>query len=45
MEIKALFNDANVSEQLTRACFEDLNSDLFWKTMVPVKKAMTDTGL
>ncbi|KAK4718501.1 hypothetical protein R3W88_016839 [Solanum pinnatisectum] len=34
-----------ISEPLTRARFEELNSDLFRKTMGPVKKAMEDVGL
>jgi molecular chaperone DnaK (HSP70) len=33
------------SEPLTRARFEELNNDLFRKTMGPVKKAMDDVGL
>ncbi|CAI0441738.1 unnamed protein product, partial [Linum tenue] len=33
------------SEPLTRARFEELNNDLFRKTMGPVKKAMDDAGL
>nr|GMC49470.1 luminal-binding protein 4 [Ipomoea batatas] len=32
-------------EPLTRARFEELNNDLFRKTMGPVKKAMEDAGL
>merc|ERR1711904_398976 len=30
---------------LTRARFEELNADLFKKTMTPVKKAMNDAGM
>merc|ERR1711966_381310 len=35
----------DVSEPLTRARFEELNNDLFRKTMGPVKKAMEDAGM
>ncbi|RLN23463.1 luminal-binding protein 3-like [Panicum miliaceum] len=45
VEIEALFDGVDFSEQLTRARFEELNNDLFRKTMVPVKKAMADSGL
>ncbi|KAG2589108.1 heat shock 70 kDa protein BIP4-like [Panicum virgatum] len=45
VEIEALFDGVDFSEQLTRARFEELNNDLFRKTMVPVKKAMADAGL
>ncbi|CAO2176813.1 unnamed protein product [Urochloa humidicola] len=45
VEVEALFDGVDFSEQLTRARFEELNNDLFRKTMVPVKKAMADAGL
>ncbi|KAM0889616.1 hypothetical protein ACQ4PT_027572 [Festuca glaucescens] len=45
VEIESLVNGVDLSEQLTRARFEELNADLFRKTMAPVKKAMADTGL
>jgi heat shock protein 5 len=45
VEIESLFDGTDFSEALTRARFEELNNDLFRKTMVPVKKAMTDAGL
>ncbi|CAO2181789.1 unnamed protein product [Urochloa humidicola] len=45
VEVEALFDGVDFSEQLTRARFEELNGDLFRKTMVPVKKAMADAGL
>ena len=35
----------DLSEPLTRARFEELNSDLFKKTLGPVKKAMEDANL
>jgi heat shock protein 5 len=45
VDIEALFDGVDFAEQLTRARFEELNNDLFRKTMVPVKKAMADAGL
>ncbi|VVB11003.1 unnamed protein product [Arabis nemorensis] len=45
VEIETLFDGVDFSEPLTRARFEDLNNDLFRKTMGPVKKAMDDAGL
>ncbi|XP_037468416.1 heat shock 70 kDa protein BIP5-like [Triticum dicoccoides] len=45
VEIESLFDGVDFSEPLTRARFEELNNDLFRKTMVPVKKAMADAGL
>ncbi|CAO2183816.1 unnamed protein product [Urochloa humidicola] len=45
VEVEALFDGVDFSEQLTRARFEELNNDLFRKTMVPVKKALADAGL
>ncbi|CAM0881464.1 unnamed protein product [Alopecurus aequalis] len=45
IEIESLFDGIDFSEPLTRARFEELNNDLFRKTMVPVKKAMADAGL
>lgn len=44
-EIEALFDGIDFSEQLTRARFEELNHDLFKKTLGPVKKVMEDAGL
>ena len=44
-EIEALFDGIDFSEQLTRARFEELNQDLFKKTLGPVKKVMEDAGL
>ncbi|EXC01672.1 Luminal-binding protein 2 [Morus notabilis] len=43
--IESLFDGIDFSEPLTRARFEELNMDLFKKTMGPVKKAMEDAGL
>ncbi|CAM6096278.1 unnamed protein product [Calypogeia fissa] len=45
VEIESLFDGVDFSEPLTRARFEELNQDLFKKTMTPVKKAMEDAGL
>merc|ERR1740115_697671 len=40
IEIEALFDGTDFSETLTRARFEELNMDLFKKTLGPVKKVM-----
>lgn len=45
VEIESLFDGVDFSEPLTRARFEELNMDLFKKTMGPVKKAMEDARL
>ena len=45
VEIESLFDGTDFSEPLTRARFEELNNDLFRKTMKPVQKAMEDAGL
>ncbi|KZV36440.1 hypothetical protein F511_15945 [Dorcoceras hygrometricum] len=45
VEIESLFDGVDFSEPLTRARFEELNSDLFKKTMGPVKKALADANL
>eukprot|EP00163_Fabomonas_tropica_P021279 TRINITY_DN372_c0_g1_i1.p2 TRINITY_DN372_c0_g1~~TRINITY_DN372_c0_g1_i1.p2 ORF type:complete len:639 (-),score=281.52 TRINITY_DN372_c0_g1_i1:153-2069(-) len=45
LEIDALFDGQDFSETLTRARFEDLNIDLFRKTLDPVKKVLADAGL
>ena len=44
VEIESLIDGIDLSEPLTRARFEELNSDLFKKTLTPVKKAMDDAG-
>merc|ERR1711912_65783 len=41
----ALFDGVDFSETLTRARFEELNMDLFKKTLGPVQKVMSDAGL
>lgn len=45
LEIESLFDGVDFSEPLTRARFEELNIDLFRKTMGPVKRAMQDASL
>merc|ERR1711871_328218 len=45
LEIEALFDGVDFSESLTRARFEELNADLFKKTLGPVKNVMDDGGL
>jgi endoplasmic reticulum chaperone BiP len=45
VEIESLVDGLDLSEPLTRARFEELNADLFKKTLGPVKKALDDAGL
>jgi len=45
VEIEALFDGIDFSESLTRARFEDINSDLFKKTLGPVKQVLEDAAL
>ncbi|EFJ26879.1 hypothetical protein SELMODRAFT_412732 [Selaginella moellendorffii] len=45
VEIESLIDGIDLSETLTRARFEELNADLFKKTMAPVKKALEDAKL
>ncbi|KIY96078.1 heat shock 70kDa protein 5 [Monoraphidium neglectum] len=45
VEIESLAEGVDLSEPLTRARFEELNNDLFRKTLGPVRKAMEDAGL
>jgi heat shock protein 5 len=42
VEIEALYEGVDLSEPLTRARFEELNIDLFRKTLGPVKKVRRD---
>ena len=44
-EIEALYDGIDFSEILTRARFEELNNDLFKKTLGPVGKVLDDAGL
>merc|ERR1712070_246299 len=45
VEIEALYEGIDMSEALTRARFEELNMDLFKKTLVPVGKVLEDGDL
>jgi len=45
VEIESLYDGEDFSETLTRARFEELNIDLFKKTLGPVGKVMSDAGL
>merc|ERR1712127_392714 len=45
VEIESLIDGEDFSETLTRARFEELNNDLFRKTLDPVKKVLKDSGL
>merc|ERR1712137_1355547 len=45
VEIESLHEGEDFSETLTRARFEELNIDLFKKTLGPVGKVMSDAGL
>merc|ERR1711896_30517 len=45
IEIEALYDGVDFSETLTRARFEEINSDLFKNTLGPVKQVMEDSGL
>jgi len=45
VEIEGLYNGQDFSETLTRARFEELNMDLFKKTLLPVQKVLEDADL
>jgi heat shock protein 5 len=45
LEIESLYDGVDFSETLTRARFEELNIDLFKKTLGPVGKVMSDGGI
>ena len=45
IEIDELVEGLDFKEPLSRAKFEELNNDLFKKTMDPVEKVMTDGGM
>jgi heat shock protein 5 len=45
VEIESLVDGVDLSEPLTRARFEELNADLFKKTMGPVRKSLEDANL
>ncbi|KAI3433911.1 hypothetical protein D9Q98_003713 [Chlorella vulgaris] len=45
VEIESLVEGVDLSEPLTRARFEELNSDLFKKTLTPVRKSLEDANM
>ena len=45
VEVEGLIDGEDFSETLTRARFEDLNNDLFQKTLTPVTTVLKDAGL
>jgi molecular chaperone DnaK (HSP70) len=45
VEIESLAEGVDLSEPLTRARFEELNNDLFKKTLTPVRKVSTPPPL
>ncbi|XP_055955174.1 endoplasmic reticulum chaperone BiP isoform X3 [Patella vulgata] len=45
IEIESLFDGEDFSETLTRDKFEELNMDLFWSTLNPVKNVLKDAEL
>jgi len=45
VEIDSLFDGEDFAETLTRAKFEELNNDLFKKTLTPLGKVLKDAGM
>jgi len=45
VEVEGLIDGEDFSDTLTRALFEQLNMDLFKKTLQPVEQVMKDSGL
>jgi heat shock protein 5 len=45
IEIENFFEGKDLRERLTRAKFEDLNMDLFKKTLKPLQKVLDDSGM
>merc|ERR1719235_2336176 len=45
LEIEGMMEGVDFSESLTRARFEELNNDLFKKTLGPVQKVMEDADM
>nr|CAG8503990.1 13604_t:CDS:2 [Entrophospora candida] len=45
IEIESFYDNKDFSEILTRAKFEDLNHDLFIKTLTPVKQVLEDANV
>ena len=44
IEIESLTQGIDFSETLTKARFEDINNDLFRKTLEPLKTILNDSG-
>jgi len=45
IEVEALAQGIDFSERITRAKFEELNADLFKKTLTPVAQVLKDAGM
>jgi len=45
VEVESLHDGIDFSEKLTRAKFEELNNDLFKRTLKPVERVLKDSGL
>ncbi|WFD02351.1 ATPase with role in protein import into the ER [Malassezia obtusa] len=45
IEIESFFDGQDLSETLTRAKFEELNADLFRRTLKPVEQVLKDAGV
>jgi len=45
IEIESIFDGIDFSEKLTRARFEELNNDLFRKTLKPLNTVLKDAGM
>ncbi|KAI8833134.1 heat shock protein 70 family, partial [Chytriomyces cf. hyalinus JEL632] len=45
VEIKSFYEGVEFTETLTRAKFEELNMDLFKKTLGPIEKVLKDAGI
>merc|ERR1712232_216348 len=45
LDIEGLFEGIDFTETLTRARFEEINNELFRKTLGPVKQVLEDAGL
>ena len=45
MQIESFYQGFDLSLAITRAKFEEMNLDLFKKTMLPVQQVMKDAGM
>ena len=45
VDVEALSNGVDFSERITRAKFEEINNDLFRKTLQPVAQVLKDAGM